>query len=170
MNELGLYEIYGLSYVPFWQRSWFFWGSICATVILCILIIFISIRWYFRRKKNDIRSYWQDMLIKLNELKKNNVATVAQGSLFYARLTHVLKEYIQMRYQLEVRGRTDTEVLAVLEGAQFDPQLLAIVRQILQGGEYIKFANVAAVQQQIEKDLQSSIAFIEATHPRPDVK
>ncbi len=170
MNEFGLYEIYGLSYIPFWQRLWFFWVSICAGVILCILIIVVFGCWYFRRKKNDVKSYWQDMLIKLNELKKNNVATVAQGSVFYARLTHVLKEYIQMRYQLEVRGRTDTEVLAILEAAQFDPQLLTIVRQILQGGEYIKFANVTAVQHQIEQDLQSSIDFIEATHPRPDVK
>jgi hypothetical protein len=164
MQEQGFYDIYGMWYVPFWQRPWFLWTGVVIGVGIATLISWYVIRRYRARNKQRI-PYWQEALNALGALKQQNIATVAQGSKFYAQLTVLLKQYLQQRYGFDVRGKTDDETIAVLERAQFNPQYLSQLKAILQGGLYIKFANMQAAQQQIEKDLTSAVNFVKTTIP-----
>ena len=164
MQEQGFYDIYGMWYVPFWQRTWFVWTGAIIAAGIAILLGWYVIKWYRTRNKQRV-PYWQAALNELAALKQHNVATVEQGSAFYAQLTALLKQYLQQRYGFDVRSKTDDETIAVLERAQFNPQYLSQLKTILQGGLYIKFANVQAAQQQIEKDLLSAVHFIKTTIP-----
>ena len=164
MQEQGFYDIYGVWYVPFWQRPLFFWISVGLIVLLLGLVVWYLITKYRAQKKENI-PYWQQSLNQLASLKQGNVATVTQGSLFYAQLTAILKQYMQVRYGFDARGKTDDEVIAMLEHKQFNPQYLNQLKTMFQGSLYIKFANVQAAQQQIEKDLDDAVNFIKNNMP-----
>lgn len=164
MQEQGFYDIYSTWYVPFWQRPWFFWTCIGLAVITVVLISWYLIKTYRARKKVAV-PYWQEALNQLETLKQRNVATVAQGSVFYAKLTIILKQYIQQRYGFDVCGKTDDETIVLLERMQFNPSKLDQLKPLLQGSLYIKFANAQAAQQQIEKDLQDAVNFIKNNMP-----
>jgi len=162
MQEQGFYDIYGVWHVPFWQRPWFVWISIGFVLCILILLSWYLIKKYRTRNKKQI-PYWQDAVNKLTILKQQNIATVEQGSKFYAQLTTILRYYLQNRYGFDMRGKTDDETIRILEDKQFDPRSLEQLKPIFHGGLYIKFANAQAIQQQIEKDLHAAQDFIKSS-------
>jgi hypothetical protein len=159
MNAQGLYDIYGVWYVPVWYRPWFLWTVVGIGMVLFFLCAWYLIKRYRRKKKEEV-PYWRVYVEQLSTLKQQNVATVERGRVFYGILTPLLKQYLHQRYGYDVTRRTDDETVTFLEQQQFNPQYLAQLKEIFQGGVYIKFANAQAVQQQIEKDLENSIRFI----------
>lgn len=161
-----LYDIYGVWYVPFWQRPWFYWSMLSVGFVGISILVWMFIKKYYGQKSVEQIPYWQQALDQLHLLRQHNVATAEHGQKFYLTLTIILKNYMQERYAYDVRSKTDAEVLAYLKEMNFDKTLYNELEQVFQGSVFIKFANTQAMQSQIEQDLLRSQAFIHNTLPQ----
>ncbi len=165
-EETGLYENYGIWHIPFWQTTTFY---IIIGIVVSLLFIFLL--WFIIRKycigkgKQNIPT-WAVALRKLEELKKQNIATVASGKMFYIATTAILKQYLEQRYGFDLQGKTDTEVINYLKRENASSELVQDIESIFAGSEMIKFANMQAAQEQINNDFECSIAIIKRTIPK----
>lgn len=163
MNKHGLFDIYGPEHIPFWQTNAFYVTLSILCLILAGLLLWIFIKKYAKKRSEE--PSWVIALRELNALKKNNVATQAQGKQFYGALTTSLKKYLHGRYGYDSMGKTDEELIKYLETQRFPIALTQELQTIFLGGTMIKFANGIAMQEQIEGDLGRSIVFIQKTIP-----
>ena len=158
-----LYDIYGTWHIPFWQTTAFY-GVVGLFIGLLVLwIIWRLIKKYIFKEKKQ--TAWETALKKLEQLRTQKIANAQYGKKFYNTLTSIIKQYLHDRFAFDVHGKTDEELLVYLEQKHFSSDLLEDVRAIAQGGTLIKFANVQAVQEQIDRDLERSIQLVKKTIP-----
>ncbi len=161
MNKHGLYDVYEQVHTPFWQTSAFFYGVIIITSLLLGIVA-----WYYLKKRKKVQlPIWTLSIHEIEQLKKNNIARVEQGKQFYSSLTIILKKYLQGRYAVDSIGKTDEELIGCLNTNKFSADLTRELQEIFSGVTIIKFANVQAAQEQIDRDIQRSIMFIKKTVP-----
>ena len=164
MNELGLYDIYGPWHVPFWQTNAFYGVMACVILLLAGLVCWYLIKRYRARK--PALSCWERALSDLQQLDKDTMIREDLGKEFYGALTRVLKRYMHERYGLEGTEKTDDEFLKYLKKKEFSSDFLQEIQSIFEGSVVIKFANMSAARQQMERDLFNAIAFIKKTIPQ----
>lgn len=166
LNEkTGLYENYGLWHVPFWQTQKFKMAmQICLSlVVLCVIVLLIKKYLAYRKRKK--LPIWDQVLLELTYLKKEHKVDVAHGKEFYATVSAVLKKYFHDRFDYDIIGKTDDEVVEYLKNHHKDELILEEIKAVLQGGVIIKFANAQAAQEQIEHDYLRVVAIIQRTIP-----
>jgi hypothetical protein len=156
-----LYDIYGLWHVPFWQTTWF--KLLVGSIIVAILFVIIVMLVHHRRARKKVLTSWEQALRDLHELREHGIPAPDRAQEFYLRLTEILKTYLQQRYQYSVIGKTDHELMHFLYQEHFSPALLQELQEIFSGIEVIKFARGTTVVEQIERDLQRSVLFVEQT-------
>lgn len=159
MHEQELYDIYDLWHVPFWQTLWF--KIIFFSVLFLALIVLIV--WFVRRRRKHKKelSAGEQALHDLYALRERKLVCSEHAQEFYLQVTAILKTYLQHQYHLPVQAKTDQELLHFLYQEHFSPALLQELQEIFSGMELIKFARASAVSDQLERDLQRSISFVE---------
>lgn len=162
-----LYDIYGMWHVPFWQTRAFIIALWCFAALCAIAIIYFLIRMIRARKKTLKPWEWANR--ELDTLWEQRGFTREDGKRFYSQLTEIIKGYLEKRYGYHVRSATDIELIAYLQAHSFDPALLHDVQQIFEGTQEIKFANLDAIPEQIERDFALCKAFISKTISDQDV-
>ncbi len=167
LNEkTGLYENYGLWHVPFWQTSQFKMTMQLCLILVLLIIVVLLIRKYIIYRKRKKLPLWDQALLALIQLKKEHKIDVVHGKEFYATASAVLKNYFHDRFEYDLRGKTDAEVIDYVEKNHDDKHIAAEIKTLLQGSEIIKFANAQAAQEQIEHDYIRAIAIIQRTIPQ----
>ncbi len=157
-QTLELLDIYDVYYEPWWLNEWL-WYGIYATVgiVVCVLVYFL-IRKLMPQKK---LSYWEQALIQIERLGND----LDNPKLFYGQLTDILKRYLQERYTLPLVGKTDTELLAVLEHDNAVPHMLfQDIKTIFDGVVYVKFAHHSAAVEQMRHAQRTAAKIIKETH------
>ena len=163
-EQTGLYGNYGIWHRPFWQTTTFYVMIGVATFICFLLLCRLLIKKYRARKKKQVVPIWQRALEGLELLQKNNKIMPIHGKEFYLTVTAILKNYLQERFNLNLRGKTGIEIIAYLEkNANIDQELLRTIHTIFNGSVMIKFANERVVQEQIELDFNRSVMIVKKT-------
>lgn len=165
MDKNGLYDIYSVWHVPFWQTSWFYWTMICLAIVLCVVLRWGAYRWYGLRNKQPITP-WQKALRSITKLQNKTYATQQEGKQCYFVLTTTLKQYLEERFAYPIAHKTDEEVAAYLEQQQLEQNIKKNVQEILRGCLLIKFANEQAVNEQIQKHLALAKETVVSTIPQ----
>lgn len=166
LNEkTGLYENYGLWHTPFWQTQKFQLMMEIGGCVVALIVIAILIKKYRAYKKRKKLSSWDQALLDLRILKRDNKVSVEHGKEFYLAISALLKKYLHERFGYDVLGKTDAEVVRYLEERHPDAALVEEINALLQGGVIIKFANAQAAQGQIEHDYVRAVAIIQRTIP-----
>jgi hypothetical protein len=161
LNENGLYDIYSMYYVPFWQRAWFVYILALVVILFSLYTVYSIIHfWLTKRKKN---TPWQTALARLDAIRVNNAMPEKHAASIYAIMTDVLKEYIQGSYGLNVRHLTDYECIDYLRCSGLDRILVERLCTIFEDASAIKFAQHPAAAEVINGDLQHIRDFIHAT-------
>ena len=158
-----LYPNYGLWHTPFWQTKTFYF--LIAFLIISIISIFA---WFLIKKymiKKCKRAPWQIALSDLARIKKLLAERKISDQAFYLALTSLLKSYFYARFNYNLFGKTDQEVLIFLKKEKFEPDLLEKLEQTLEGLQFVKFANEQAIQEKTEQDLQNCSDIIKKTIP-----
>ncbi len=168
MNEQfdanGLYDIYSVWHLPFWQTRAFFLsvGILSAlTICLCVWLIYR----FVVRKQQKGRPAWQVALEALKQLQAKSYENKEEGKYTYFELSHVLKKYLAARYSIPIESQTDQELLASLEESQLPPVVKETLIGLGHGVELIKFANQEAVQEQIQRDINQAMQMVMETMP-----
>jgi len=159
MNKHGLYDIYDVWHVPFWQTTTFLYSMIFLSIVLLSLIIWFIVK---KLKKQKKKTPWDSALQQLNALQQSDIS-VEHGKEFYFTLTLIVKKYLQDRFGYPLTHRTDAESIAYLERNELLPEHIETIRTIFSGVQVIKFANAQAAQEQMLNDLQSSIQLVQHT-------
>jgi hypothetical protein len=166
LNEkTGLYENYGLWHVPFWQTQKFKMATYVGMGVVGVLLVALLIKKYRAYRNRKKLPLWDQALLELSQLKKEQKIDVIHGKEFYATISAILKKYFHDRFGYDVVGKTDGEVVEYLHNHHNDEQLLADIKEVLNGGIIIKFANAQAAQEQIEHDYVRALAIIQRTVP-----
>lgn len=158
MNEQGLYDIYGMWHIPFWQKPVFFWSTVLFGVLFLLVISFYIMR-KFLLKKRPLKP-GAIALVALEGLKKRNIQNAKEGQALYFDLTTILKAYIHDSLGYDVIGLTDAELIEFLDKNYFPAQSFIDLKSISNGCLYIKFAQELVIKDQIEQDLQKSMNII----------
>lgn len=159
MNEHGLYEVYDVWHVPFWQTKIFFYSMVVLGLIILSFTIWFVIKKFKKQKK---QMPWDSALQQLDALQQSDIS-IENGKEFYFTLTSILKKYLQDRYEYKLTHKTDAESIEYLEQNELLPNYLDDVRSIFSGIQIIKFANAQAAQEQMLNDLKISIMLVKKT-------
>ncbi len=169
LNEkTGLYENYGLWHVPFWQTHQFKMAVQACLLLILLCAVGLLIKKYITYRKRKKLPLWDQALLELTALKKDHKVDAKHGKEFYVTVSTLLKRYFHDRFEYDVQGKTDTEVIDYLEKNHGDEDLITEMKELLHGGVTIKFANAQAAQDQIEHDYVRAIAIIQRTVPKKE--
>ena len=91
--------------------------------------------------------------------------SIAKGKEFYSALFEIVKKYLSERFNYDVLGKTDAELVSSLVKYQADQAIIDDVKAIVEGSEMIKFANTQAAQDQIDDDYERVVGIIKRTVP-----
>ena len=166
LNEkTGLYENYGLWHVPFWQTHTFQLVIEISALLIVLIITVLLVRKYLRHRKRKKLPVWDQALLELSHLKRDQKVHAAHGKEFYGTVSAVLKKYFHDRFGYDVTGKTDAEMVKYLERNYLDVHGVEEIKTLLQGSVIIKFANAQAAQEQIDHDYLRAVAIITRTIP-----
>jgi len=165
-EKTGLYENYGVWHVPFWQTDSFL---LCIKIVGCLLLVLVLgllFRAYLCYRKRKQRTAWQQALYDIQQLKINHALYSDKGKEFYSAVSNILKTYLFKRFDYDVLGKTDTEIIPFLEENNFDSNLVSEIKELLHGGVFVKFANAQVAQERINKDYDRVVSIITLTIPQ----
>ena len=165
LDEKGFYDIYSIWHVPFWQTRTFYLSSMLLVLTLLLVFAWFFIQWY-RRKMATPLTAWEIALNHINQLQAKNYQTKESGKQCYFIMTNVVKTYLISRYHYPLRGKTDEEMITYLEKNVHQRFIADNVKKLINGCEYIKFANESAMQEQIIEHLSLCDAMIRKTIPQ----
>jgi hypothetical protein len=156
-----LYDIYGVWHVPFWQTQAFIIGMWCAAIVIAVALLYFVIR-FFKSRKKPLKP-WQWANKELDALWQRRGFTREDGRRFYSQLTEIMKMYVEKRYGYQVLSATDIEFLDYMQDRHLPPALMENLKQIFEGVQEIKFANIDTIPENIERDFALAKAFIANT-------
>ena len=164
MDANGLYPIYGMWHIPFWQTRGFYTAVIAVSVLSMMILFRYGIKKY-RNTRKKRKSPWVSALDELTNMQQELMARGMLGKTFYFRLSWVFKRYLSERYGFKVYGKTDDELILYLEGTGLSVNFIQDLKVIFEGSTVIKFANQEAAKERMSNDLATSIALINKTIP-----
>ena len=164
-EKTGLYENYGLWHVPFWQTQRFKMAMQICLFLLMVCVVTLLIKKYRAYRAQKKLSLWDQALCELSQLKKEHKVDVAHGKEFYLTISAVLKKYFYERFGYDLIGKTDDEAIEYLKEYHKDEVMIEEIKEILQGGLTIKFAQAQAAQENIEHDYLRAVGIIQRTIP-----
>ncbi len=161
MSDNGLYDIYTVVHTPWWEQTWFyrFLGVLAILVVVSLIYLLIK-KWRAYRSR---KPSWVRALDKLNALSRTYDAQ--QGKEFYINLIHILKSYLQERFEYDVMSKTDHEMLAHLRAGGFSQDLVDDLQTIIENSVMVKFAQHEVVQERIYSDLHIAKTIVQKTIP-----
>lgn len=156
-----LYDIYDMVHVPWWQTRAAYGVAGAFALIVCGALLWIIIKKIRSRTKR--LTVWEIALLDAQVLKQ--FGTVHPDDLYYLKLTEILKRYLSNRYALDLYGKTDEEMIQLLETASVPASLIEKTRVLLQESVMIKFAQLPAVSAQKENSVALLVLIIKSTIP-----
>lgn len=162
--ENELYDICSYWHVPWWHSK-LFWGLL----LIGILGVFLYLVYWLLQKKRAralIKPSWQKALEALDRLRASTDYMQGQGRQVYFTLTAIVKNYMQERFEVEVVGKTDDELMDFVVKMNISPALVEALRTIFEGSLMVRFAQESAVKAQIDRDVACVYRLIEQTIPQ----
>lgn len=161
LDQNGLYDIYSITYVPFWQQKWFvqaLYASAFGFMVLFVVIgLYFFIRWYKKRSEPII----VQVIKEISKLLHNaHNASDTECILIYAQSVHALKRYyFHNRGQLWLSA-TEDELILYLADWQADATWRHILKDFLQHSSNAKYAQVVPPRDIVVQDIQSILAYL----------
>lgn len=134
-----LYDIYDISYRPFWETGWCKLGLVL--LLGAIFVAFIIALWRLYMRRTRVLPLDQYVCARLDEMERYYIVS-DQAAPFYASLTDLLKEYLEKKFQLLARSKTDQELLFYIQESHLPENLVHDIRILLEKAYAIKFAGV----------------------------
>lgn len=170
LDQNGLYDIYSIKYLPFWQQKWFvqtLYVGLCLIILsLLFFVLYRCIRWYKARQTPVIVQVIQEITKILNEAQK---VPDAEFKLLYIQSVRALK-----RYYFHARGQqwlsaTEDELMIYIEQWHTDQNWRHSLKEILQRSGSAKYAQSIPAREVVIQDMQHILAYLQA-HANQDNK
>lgn len=159
-QELLLYDIYDLWYVPFWRTSWF-----CALVGFCVVavliaVVFFLVRWY--RRWREHKKPWERALVRVQKLSQRYGRQADRHyHQAYAELIEILKSYIEIMCFVSLVSKTDQECIAYLRSVTQLSELQHLLNALFSTAQTMKFSPQKDADDQWHRDVERVKSIIE---------
>lgn len=135
-------------------------GAICAYLLLTKKVT-VSI---LPQKKP--RPPYDVAIEKLEHLKSEQLWEKGQEKEFYTELTDILREYLDHRFGINAMEMTTTQILNAIRSREETAMTEALMRQILEVADFVKFAKVQPLREDNIKSFDAALRFVEDTKPQ----
>jgi len=141
---------------------------------LAFLLLGGSGYWYYKRKQNEalpepipvpIPAH-ETALSKLDELKKEKLWQQGQVKEYQTRLTYIVREYLENRYEVQALESTTDQILRDLKHLNFSSELKGKLREMLQLADMVKFAKAQPPVEIHERLMKDAEEFVVTTKER----
>ena len=102
---------------------------------------------------------------ELERLLARRLAEEGKIGQFYDELTHIVKQYLEGRYRIELLERTTSEVPAALKSAGASADAGSLARALLESGDRVKFARVEAQAADCRAAVEEAYRLVDMTKP-----
>lgn len=160
-QELQLYDIYELRYVPLYE-IWYVKLAIIISIFLLSYIVRRIYLWYTTKPKIEVViSPWQKAYTAIEALKKDTQHSAVHN---YFVITQEVKEFIENHYTLSHKGMTDSEFLeCIKDNPSIPPTILLQLKYIFHDAENIKFGASEIAETKYKQAFQSAELILKET-------
>lgn len=102
-------------------------------------------------------------LSKLRVLRENRLWEQGAVKEYQSKLTYVIREYLENRFEIQGLESTTSEIKEALETKDFDQTHNASLTRILQVADLVKFAKAKPTDSMHEEFLDEAFRFVEET-------
>ena len=147
------------------------WLVISAIVLAAAVIVLIVLH-YRKRKHEWIIPPWEKALSAIQSLLEQVRTGAAHPEKSIARLTDIVREYMEQRFHLRAERQTTAEFMADLErgSGNLSREHRDFLRNFLTAADMVKFARVSADRSLFEDAAGKAGELIRATAPHEDGK
>lgn len=116
--------------------------------ILGLLLLGFLIRYFWRRKQAEPVPPPPEIIVPAHEIALTQLGSLQEAKLwqqgkvkeYQSQLTHIVREYIENRYDIQALESTTDQILKQLKRVDFDKDWKQKVREMLQMADLVKFA------------------------------
>ena len=164
-DDLTIADIKDVTVLPRRFPTWWLWvlggtGLVSGAVVIFILL-------HKRKKKKQLRIMKTAHEIAYDRLQKlagDNLIEAGKIREFYERISHILRSYIEHRFDLKAPERTTEEFLIEAQAAGLlTNDQKTMLRGFLEHCDMVKFARYGPTKTEIQKTFDLTEEFIEAT-------
>ena len=139
---------------------------ILAGLLILAVIVLIVLK-FMKRKKTRIVPPWEKALTAIRELAEKVRAGTAPPENSIARLTDIVREYMERRFRLRAERQTTAEFMNDLERGKGDltERHRDFLREFLTAADLVKFAKVPADRSLFENAAGKAEELIRETTP-----
>lgn len=140
-----------------------------------ILALAFGIIYYLRKRKRKESVFTfarpQDpphviALRELDELREAKLWQKNEYKIYYTRLTEIIRRYIERRFGIPAMEQTTFDILASWKETGYDdPELIDILKQLLNLADLVKFAKEKPLPTDNEMNLDNAYVFVRKTRP-----
>ena len=165
-----LFDIKGVQKPPFVLAD-YLW---ILLVILLAAVLGLGGWWLYRRYlKRKAHQAEEDVLaslpphvaaiMALDKLKTDRPWIAGRNKEFYTRLSDILRQYIERRFQVNAPEMTTSDILALFQRDKDTQSVYQNLKQILQLSDLVKFAKLIPLENEHDLSLMNAYLFVNQT-------
>ncbi len=149
-QKIEFVDIENVWFEPWWKSGWFYaFVALLICLILAIVVYYLYRRGWFVKKL----TFDQQALKKLQILNAASYDSSEKIYAAYFQMTMILKIYFAKLYQLQLKDKTDAEIVPSLQGF-INPALEPLLLEFLERSFQIKFARDSISEQMLRDDIK----------------
>lgn len=154
-------------YIP----DWLLW------VLLGVVVIAAGVAAYLLLRKRKIAIEESKAIpvppydlakLRLEKLKKRNLAENGHEKEYYTELVDILRQYLQGRFGINAMEMTTTQIVRALRSNPETRLTADEMRGVLSVADFVKFAKVRPLPDDNVKAFNRAINFVDSTKPAPE--
>lgn len=165
-----LFDIKGVQKPPFVLAD-YLWVLL---VLLAALALGLGGWWYYKRYRQR-RSHQQEAevlaslpphvaaIMALDKLKVERPWIAGRNKEFYTRLSDILRQYIERRFQVNAPEMTTSDILALFHRDKETQSVYQNLKQILQLSDLVKFAKLIPLENEHDLSMMNAYLFVNQT-------
>ncbi|OGV48946.1 MAG: hypothetical protein A2X49_07090 [Lentisphaerae bacterium GWF2_52_8] len=152
--------------------KWQLYTGIALAVLLLAVLAFFFLRKKRKAQKQAVVWPWDRAIEKLNKLREAMSKARFRPEECLARLSDIVRVYLEERFRLHAPRQTTTEFLAELErpGSPMSDEQRRFLKDFLEISDLVKFATYPAEKDTLENALAKAERLVIETKPLPAKK
>lgn len=149
-------------------RDYIYWIAALVFILLLILIGWLIYKKYYLKSK-DVKIAEiiipppKKALDSLKELEKEKLWQQGKVKLFHSRLTDIVREYLEGKFEVPALESTSDEIMEALESSKIDNTLKQKLNKMLQMADLVKFAKASPGFEENTQSLKDAYVFVQHT-------
>lgn len=150
--------------------DWWYW----VVIAIAVLALGAGIYMLYRKNgktllpaKKQLPPY-EVAISRLNDLKQRRLAENGHEKEYYTELTDILRQYLEKRFGIFAMEMTSSQILDALRHHDETRMSSALMKQVLEIADFVKFAKVRPLPDDNVKSFNSAMQFVEDTKPAPE--